>query len=250
MDRLFFKRLCKNRAFWITIFILFFLLTNFLLQVVAKNGLNLNHSRKELKMIGNGEEVVRGNKNKKQIIFTFDGGGTTASADKILEVLKKHKVKGTFFMTGQMVKEHPDFIKKIVAEDYEIFNHSYNHPYLTEVSDEKIKEELQKMDGVLFSTAKVHSKPFFRPPFGDRDERVLRVAKSLGYQSIYWTVDAMDWQEWETDETVKKRILNSLDNGNIYLMHVGDKITGNILDEVFTEIEDRGYKIVSLTEGI
>ena len=79
---------------------------------------------------------------------------------------------------------------------------------------------------------------------------VLAIAKGQGYQSVFWTLDALDWMADKSEDEVKNRIYSNLKNGAIILMHVGDTITGNILDEVFTKIENDGYKIVSLTEGL
>lgn len=198
------------------------------------------------------KEITRGDTSKKQVIFTFDGGSTIESSDKILEVLAKHHVKGTFFLTGKMIENHPDLVRRIASSGAEIFNHTYDHPDLTKIEEEKVIEELVKTESVLQKTAGVSSKPYFRAPYGARDSRVLDSAKKAGYQSVYWTKDALDWKEKqrETADQVKNRILSSIAPGNIYLMHVGDNITGNILDEVFTMIESRGYKLVSLTEGL
>ena len=78
------------------------------------------------------------------------------------------------------------------------------------------------------------------------------VALRAGFQSVYWTTDALDWKESQgiTASDVKSRIFSNLAPGAIYLMHLGDTLTGAVLDEVLTEIEARGYSIVSLTEGI
>lgn len=197
-------------------------------------------------------EISRGSATKKQVIFTFDGGSGAESGEKILEVLKKHNVTGTFFLTGKFVEANPELVRKIVAEGHQVFNHTYNHPYLTKISDGEIAKELEKMNAILESTANVSSKPFFRPPYGDRDAKVLAAAAKAGYRSVYWTIDALDWKEesGETAAQVKNRILLNASPGTIYLMHIGDSITGNILDGVFTEIESRGYKVVSLTEGM
>lgn len=203
-------------------------------------------------ILGGLKEISRGNTSKKQVIFTFDGGGGIQSADKILEVLAKHHVKGTFFLTGKMVETNPDVVKKIAAGNNEIFNHTFDHPYLTTLSSEKIAEELKKMENILLSTIHISPKPYFRAPYGERNEAVLTAATKAGYQSVFWTVDALDWKETEgeTVEKVKQRILANVAPGTIYLMHIGDNITGAILDDVFNTIEGRGYKIVSLTEGI
>ena len=197
-------------------------------------------------------EITHGDTSKKQVIFTFDGGATTESGDKILEVLAKHHVKGTFFLTGKMIEQNQDLVRRIASSGAEIFNHTYDHPDLTKVSAEKIGEELSNMEKVLQKTAGISPRPYFRAPYGARNAEVLKIAQESGYQSIYWTTDALDWKEiqGETAEQVKKRILSSVAPGTIYLMHVGDNITGNILDEVFTKIESRGYKIVSLTQGL
>jgi peptidoglycan-N-acetylglucosamine deacetylase len=72
----------------------------------------------------------------------------------------------------------------------------------------------------------------------------------MGWQSVYWTLDALDWEPGKTAEQVKQRIYSNLKNGAIILMHVGDDITGNIIDEVFTYVENQGYKIINLSEGL
>jgi peptidoglycan/xylan/chitin deacetylase (PgdA/CDA1 family) len=198
------------------------------------------------------KEIIRGDTNKKQVIFTFDGGADIESADKILDVLEKHHIKGTFFLTGKTAEANPGLVKKIAVRGNEIFSHTYDHPYLTTLSDKNIDNELEKTEKVLLEIAGLSPKPYFRAPYGDRNVRVLAAAAKFGYQSVYWTVDALDWMEsnGETAEQVRERILSSLAPGNIYLMHLGDNITGKILDDVFSTIEMRGYKIVSLTQGI
>ncbi len=200
----------------------------------------------------NTKEIARGDTSKKEVIFTFDGGGGIQSADEILAVLAKHHVKGTFFLTGKMVEAHPDLVKRIVAAGHEIFSHTYDHPNLTALTDDQITQELTKLEKVLQATAGISPKPYFRAPYGARNAQVLSVAAKDGYQSVYWTVDALDWKEpqGETAAQVKERILSNVAPGTIYLMHLGDNITGSILDDVFTTIEAKGYKIVSLSQGI
>jgi peptidoglycan/xylan/chitin deacetylase (PgdA/CDA1 family) len=197
-------------------------------------------------------EIAHGDTTKKQVIFTFDGGGTIQSANTILQVLAKHHVKGTFFLTGKMVQANPDLVRRVASAGHEIFSHTFDHPDLTTLTDDQITQELNIMEGILKTTANVSPKPYFRAPYGARNARVLAVAAKDGYRSVYWTLDALDWKEpqGETAQQVKERILSHVAPGNIYLMHVGDSITGSILDDVFTTIESKGYRIVSLTQGI
>lgn len=195
-------------------------------------------------------EITRGNPNKKQIIFTFDCGSGINSADKILEATQKHNLKLTLFTTGKFAEQNPEVIKKFATGGHEIFNHTYSHPHLTQITDEQIKEELEKADEIINALTGTTTKPFFRSPYGDRNQHVLKIASSAGFQSVCWTTDALDWMTDRTDTQTKERIYSSLKNGEIILMHVGDDITGNILDEVFTYIERQGYKITSLSEGL
>ncbi len=197
-------------------------------------------------------EISLGTTTQKNIIFTFDAGSGTASVVPVLNALKKHGIKSTFFMTGQWVLRNPELARMIVADGHEVFNHSFNHPHLTELSDELIAAQLRTADEAISDIIGSSTKPYFRPPYGDRDARVLAAAAKAGYQSVYWTADAGDWMESEgmTSDEVKYRIFSNLRPGAIILMHLGDSITGTILDEVITEVERLGYETVSLTQGL
>ncbi len=198
------------------------------------------------------DEIYRGRTDKKQVIFTFDGGSGTQSTRQILSILEKYNIKATFFLTGKWIENNPFLTILIKGGGHEIFSHTYNHPYLTRISDNEIREELRKTNDILFKLLGINSRPYFRPPYGDRDERVLRIASSEGYQSVYWTVDALDWMEneGETDISVMNRIKDNLSPGTIYLMHLGDNIIGRILDQAIIDLKNDGYEIVSLTEGL
>jgi len=198
------------------------------------------------------KEIVRGDATKKQVIFTFDGGDGAQSSEQILDALAKHHVTGTFFLTGKFIEAHPDIVLKISNAGHDIFSHTYDHPHLPEKSSADISLEMKKTEKALEDLIGKSPKPYFRAPYGDRDHRVLADEYSAGYQSVYWTVDALDWEQssGRTAGEVEEIIMSHLASGNIYLMHLGDTITGEILDKVFTEIEAKGYRIVSLRQGI
>ncbi len=167
-----------------------------------------------------------------------------------MEVLQKHSIKGTFFVTGSWADQNSSLLGQISRQGHEVFNHTYTHPHLTQLSDSQIADEFRKAETAISTATGKTTKPYFRPPYGDRNARVLQAAAKEGYRSVYWTIDALDWKENITAKEVKDRIVNNLANGSIFLMHIGDDITGQILDEVIVEIKSRGYAIVSLTEGL
>lgn len=197
-------------------------------------------------------EIVRGDISKRQVIFTFDGGDGSESSMKVLQVLAKHNVKGSFFLTGKFVEANQDLVRSMALLGHEVYNHTYSHLHLPKLNDDDIDAQMKMTEEVLKRVANIDPKPYMRAPYGDRDGRVLKKLFKDGYQSVYWTVDAMDWEEsnGQTAKEVKERILMNLAPGNIYLMHLGDNLTGQILDEVFTNIESKGFKIVSLKEGV
>ncbi len=197
-------------------------------------------------------EITIADTGKKQVVFTFDAGAQSISVDSILKSLKKYKLKGTFFVTGNYARKNPDLVRKIAQEGHEIFNHTDNHLNLTKISEASIVAELENADKTISNLTGKTTKPYFRPPYGARDKRVREIAASLGYQCVYWTIDALDWKEGQgiTDSYVKKRILDNLRPGTIILMHVGDGITGRILDEVMKEIERKGYMINPLSKSL
>ncbi|MES2216702.1 MAG: polysaccharide deacetylase family protein [Patescibacteria group bacterium] len=198
----------------------------------------------------NFKEITHGDTSKKQVIFTFDAGSGTRSYKGILAALAKHHVKGTFFLVGKWVEQNPELARGLIAAGHEVFNHSYSHPYFTQLTADEIKTQLQKMDDVLASTTGTRTRPYFRAPYGDRDTAVLKATTDAGFQSVYWSVDSLDWREGETAETVKNRVLPNIHPGAIVLMHVGDTPTGDVLDEIFTTLESEGYTLVSLTQGL
>jgi peptidoglycan/xylan/chitin deacetylase (PgdA/CDA1 family) len=197
------------------------------------------------------KEVRRFISDEKIAVFTFDAGNITeGSAEQILAALKKHRVKGTFFVVGTWALKHQDLTKRLIAEGHEVFNHSNTHPYFTKLTADEVKDELQKMDDTLFGITGTRTRPYFRAPYGDRNEATNDAAFSAGFQSIYWSVDSLDWRPEDTPATVKSRVLNNIHPGAIVLMHIGNESTGPVIDEIFTTLEEQGYTLLSLTEAM
>lgn len=198
------------------------------------------------------EPVFRGNVQNNQVIFTFDGGEGAQSASAIMDILARHNARGTFFLTGTWMSRNPLLVRRMVTEGHEVYSHTYSHPHLPGLEEQDIFRQLKMTDDMFMSLTGTTTKPYFRPPFGDYDARVLRTAARNGYRAIMWTVDAGDWMEEMgfTDEEIKARIYGGLAPGSIILMHVGDTATGRILDEVLTEVKGRGYTLTTLSAGL
>lgn len=187
-------------------------------------------------------EVYIGNRQSKKIAITLDAGASATQTPKILSILKANNVKCTFFVTGKWAEQNPSLIKQIVAGGHTLGNHTYSHRDLTTLSDSEIIDELSRTENIINSIVPgTKLKPYFRAPYGARNQHVLDVAANAGYQSIYWTVDAWDWKTDASCDLVINRIYENAQNGAVILMHVGDDITPSILDGVLKNLKSKGY---------
>ena len=185
-----------------------------------------------------------------KIALTFDAAWGNEDTQKILEILKKHDVRVTFFMTGGWVENYPDDVKAILAAGHDLGNHSENHKNMSQLSDAEKKEELMKVHDKV-RTLTGYEMFLFRPPYGDYDNAVVNVAKDCGYYTIQWDVDSLDWKDYGVDSVIKTVTEHKhLGNGSIILCHNGAKYTAQALDTLITKLKEKGYTFVPVSELI
>jgi peptidoglycan-N-acetylmuramic acid deacetylase len=192
-------------------------------------------------------EIERGNPDRRQIALTFDAGASAEPLPKILAALRQAGIHSTFFLTGNWSKDNPDAVKAIVAAGHELGNHSVTHTDFTTLTDAQIVDELETTEEIVQKIAGRTTKPFFRPPYGARDRRVLAAAWSAGYRSVYWTIDSGDWLEDATVDRVVNKILSNAVNGAVVVEHVGSTQTGDGLPRIIAGLRDKGFDIVPLS---
>lgn len=187
---------------------------------------------------------------KKQVALTFDAAWGNEDTQQILDILAKHNVHVTFFMTGGWVSEYPDDVKAILAAGHDLGNHSENHKNMSQLSDEQKTEELMSVHNKVKELTGVEM-CLFRPPYGDYDNAVVKNAMENHYYPIQWSVDSLDWKDYGV-QSIIDTVLNhkELKNGAIILMHNGAKYTAQALDAVITGLEEKGYEIVPVSELI
>ena len=187
---------------------------------------------------------------EKKIALTFDAAWGNEDTGQILEILKKHGVRVTFFMTGGWVESYPDDVKAILAAGHDLGNHSENHKNMSQLSDAEKKEELMKVHEKV-RTLTGYEMFLFRPPYGDYDNAVVNVAKGNGYYTIQWDVDSLDWKDYGVDSIIKTVTQHKhLGNGSIILCHNGAKYTAKALDMLIATLKNEGYTFVPVSELI
>ncbi len=185
---------------------------------------------------------------EKKIAITINCAWNADDIDKILETLEKQQVKTTFFMVGDWIEKNEESAKKIFAAGHELGNHSYNHPHINNLNYDKNIEQIKKCSELI---QKITGKPstLYRGPYGEYNDTVLQAAKDLKHTTIQWSIDSLDYKSL-TGEQMWERIEPKLQNGSIILMHNGTENTANSLNDIITNIKNKGFTIVPVSELI
>ena len=185
-----------------------------------------------------------------KISISFDAAWGNDDTSKIPEVLKKHQVHATFFMTGGWVESYPDDVKAILADGHDLGNHSENHKNMSQLSEEEIQSELMTVHNKVKELTG-YDMFLFRPPYGDYDNEVIQTVKGCNYYPIQWSIDSLDWKNYGVEDIIN-RVCNSdkLQGGAIILCHNGAKYTAEALDQLLTGLEEKGFQLVPISELI
>ncbi len=189
---------------------------------------------------------------KKQIALTFDAGASGETWPRILAALREHNAHITMFFTGKFAEQYPDAIKQAVADGHELGNHTYSHPDTRKLTDEQLINELSRTEDIIRNLTGVSTKPYWRPPYGARNNHVLNVAVAQGYRSIFWTLDSLDSVgQPKTPDFLFNRVTNTRGvnlDGAIVLQHFGSEASAEALPRELTRLEEMGLKVVTISE--
>lgn len=187
-------------------------------------------------------------RNDKKISLSFDAAYGDEYTMDILETLDKHNIKSTFFLVGFWIDKFPHQVKEIHSRGHDIGNHSQNHPNMSQLSIEKMNEEINSVDERIYKLTKV--KPnLFRPPYGDYNDTVINVLRENNYYPIQWDVDSLDWKEIGV-EAIIDRVMRNITNGSIVLCHNNAKDIDVYLPLLIERLIGQGYEIVPISELI
>ncbi|KXZ40293.1 polysaccharide deacetylase family sporulation protein PdaB [Alkalithermobacter thermoalcaliphilus JW-YL-7 = DSM 7308] len=185
---------------------------------------------------------------EKKVAISFDAAWGETYTKDILDILDKYNVKTTFFLVGFWVDRYPEMVKQIHERGHEIGNHSTTHPKMSLLSKEQIIKELETTSSKI---EKITGKrtTLFRPPFGDYNNTLIDTASELGYYTIQWDVDSLDWKEMGVNHVVD-RVIKNVTNGSIVLFHNNAKYVREYLPLVIERLQSQGYEIVPISQLI
>nr|WP_240472912.1 delta-lactam-biosynthetic de-N-acetylase [Paenibacillus sanguinis] len=192
--------------------------------------------------------IFLGDTTRKELFLTFDNGYENGYTASILDTLKAKKVPAIFFVTGHYVKTQPELLKRMKAEGHLIGNHSWSHPDMTTISDEQIREELDKVKSAAAKVTGQTEMLYLRPPRGIFSDRTLRVTRELGYINVFWSAAYKDWDvnAQKGADYAYQKVVSQLHPGAVLLLHAISKDNAEALGAIIDEAHRQGYEFKSL----
>jgi peptidoglycan/xylan/chitin deacetylase (PgdA/CDA1 family) len=197
--------------------------------------------------------VDHGPRNCGEIALTFDACPTGRSDeydDKVIGVLLRDKVPATLFMSGRWVEKNPGKAKFLASQpQFEIAAHSYYHPHMLEKPDDRDMRELKRTQAVI---KKVTGKTprYFRPPYGEADERIAKLAQSAGLVTVEYDIASGDPDPNLSPQRIARVVVRDAKGGSIIVFHMNKNgvHTAEVLPHVIEGLRKKGFKLVTVGE--
>ena len=192
-----------------------------------------------------------GDTTQKVLYLTFDAGYENGCTEKILDILQKQDVKAAFFLVGNYIEKNADLVRRMAKEGHIVANHTMHHPDMSKLSDKAaFSKELTDLEALYKKTTGQDMPRFYRPPQGIYSEDNLKMAKDLGYKTVFWSLAYVDWNNdaQPTKEQAFSKLLPRTHNGAVVLLHSTSSTNAEILDELLTKWKEMGYRFGTVEE--
>ncbi len=186
----------------------------------------------------------------KVIYLTFDVGYENGNVAKIMDTLKKHNAKGTFFVLENVIKNETALVNRMFDEGHTVANHTMTHRNMSGADRTVFESELYGLEKLCLDMTGKEMAKIYRPPEGCFSEENMKILHEMGYATVFWSCAYADWdnKKQPSYEDAMKKLTGRLHNGEILLLHPTSSTNAAIMDDFLTEHETRGYTFGSLTE--
>lgn len=187
------------------------------------------------------------NTSRPVVALTFDDGPHPEYTPKLLDILRHHGVRATFYVIGRSVETYPEIARRIVAEGHEIANHTWSHPALPSISPARLDQEITKTSETIYRVT--GRKPTnMRPPYGAINERVRQsLLQRHGLDVIMWSVDPLDWKR-PGASVVTQRMVDGAKPGGILLAHDIHPGTIEAMPSTISRLKAKGYGFATVSQ--
>ena len=189
-------------------------------------------------------------KKKKVIYLTFDCGYENGHTKRILNILKKNKIKAIFFVTEPYIRSNPKLVKRMKKEGHLVGNHTCTHPQLPTRSVTQIKKEVNNCAKTMKKLTGYKMDKYIRPPEGCYSQRTLKVLQDMGYATMFWS---LAWHDWDPKHqpgktAVVKKFKKYYHPGMMPLIHVVSQSDTQALPDVIKFMKKKGYRFGEVTD--
>jgi peptidoglycan-N-acetylglucosamine deacetylase len=197
--------------------------------------------------------IEHGPRDAKKIALTFDAcptGREDEYDEKVIDVLVRERVPATLFMSGRWVEKNKDTAKSLAANpQFEIANHAFWHPHMLEKDDERILRELKRTQDIIRKVTGTRPK-YFRPPFGEVDERLARLAAQAGLVTVQYDIASGDPDPGLSAKRIIRGVIGEAKGGSIVVFHMNENgpRTAEVLPEVIKQLRKKGFELVTVGE--
>lgn len=185
---------------------------------------------------------------EKIMSISFDAAWGNEDTEDLIKILEQYNVKATFFVVGDWVDKYPESVKALSDAGHEIMNHSNTHPHMPELSEDKMKEQINECNNKIEAITGVRP-ILFRAPYGDYNNAVVKTVRDCGCYCIQWSIDSLDWKDLSPDE-IYERVMKKVAPGGIALFHNAAKNTPAALPKILEKLKTDGYEIVPISQLI
>ena len=188
--------------------------------------------------------IYNGNREINNVSIMINVYENTEVVEKMLELFSEKGVKATFFVGGCWADDNASTLKKIILGGHELGNHGYFHKDHKKLTESANYDEINNCDKIIYSLSG-YKMNLFAPPSGSFSKNTLKACKNLGYKTIMWSKDTIDWRDSD-ENLIISRATKNLKNGDLILMHPKDH-TLKSLPKIIDTIKDKGYNLVTVT---
>ena len=195
----------------------------------------------------NDTPFYHGVRGRNQIALTINVDWGEEFIPGILKVLEEKGIEVTFFVTGYWSEKNKEILKLMAEKGHEIGNHGFTHEHPLSLSRDELIELIKKNEELIFQITGQRTS-LFAPPYGEIDSRITSTASSIGYSTIMWSADTVDWQR-PAKEVIVQRAVNKIEDGGIILMHPTEPSL-LALEDIIEILTKKGYNFVKVSELI
>jgi len=199
--------------------------------------------------------VAHGPRSVRTVALTFDACSTRDVSkydERITQELVRTGTPATIFLGGSWAREEAAHVRELAShsELFELGNHTYTHPHLPAVKDDaRVRQELARTQAEVQALTG-RTPLLLRPPYGEYDSRVVKLAADLGLITVEYDLASGDPDQHATKEKLVEWVLKKVQPGSIVVMHINHRRfhTSEGLPGIIDGLHARGYRLVTVGE--